>query len=83
MSTTGTLRVGLTIAAALFTLSACQSVTKDDLARVEDEVASLRTQVDAANAKAADAQTAASQCTQTCQETQEKTQRMYEQSLRK
>jgi hypothetical protein len=81
MSTTGTLRVGLTIAAALVFLSAC--ATRDDLARVESDVASLRSQIDAANARAADAQTAASQCTQTCQETQEKTQRMYEQSLRK
>jgi hypothetical protein len=81
MSTTRTLRAGLTIAAALVFLGAC--ATRDDLARVENEVASLRSQVDAANAKAADAQSAASQCTQTCQETQEKAQRMYEQSLRK
>ena len=83
MSTTRTLRLGLTLAAALVMLSACETVTRDDLARVESEVTSLRTEVDGANAKAADAQAAAAQCTQTCQATQEKTQRMYEQSLRK
>jgi hypothetical protein len=83
MSTTGTLRVGLTMAAALVMLGACQTVTQDDLARVESEVAGLRTQVDAANSKAADAQAAAAHCTEVCQATQEKAQRMYEQSLRK
>ena len=83
MSTTGTLRVGLTIAGALLMLGACQTVTPDDLARVESEVASLRTQVNAADAKAADAQAAAAHCTEVCQATQEKAERMYQQSLRK
>ena len=83
MSAMGTLRVGLTIAAALVMLGACQTVTKDDLARVESEVASLRTEVDAANAKSADVQAAAAHCTDVCQATQEKAERMYQQSLRK
>ncbi len=83
MSTTGTLRVGLTIVAALIMLSACQATNPDDLSQLQSEVASLRAQVEADETKAADAQAAAAHCTDICQATQEKSERMYEQSLRK
>ena len=83
MSTTRTVRIGLALAAAVVLLGACETVKPSDLARVEDEVSSLRARVEAAEAKAAQAEAAAMQCTQTCQAVSERTERMFQQSMRK
>ena len=80
---TRTLGLGLTMAAAQMFLSACQTVTPDDLSRVESQVTDLSTRLDAAEARAAQADAAAARCTQTCEANAERVERMYQQSLRK
>jgi Alanine-zipper, major outer membrane lipoprotein len=80
---TRTLRLGLTLAAALAILSACQTVTPDDLSRVENEVADLRARLDATEASAAQATAAALQCTETCEANTARVDRMFQESLRK
>jgi Alanine-zipper, major outer membrane lipoprotein len=83
MSRTKTLKVGLAGVAALLMLSACQTVTPDDLSRVESEVADLRARLDAADASAARATAAAAQCTETCEANTARVDRMFQESLRK
>ncbi len=83
MSVTKTLRIGLTVAASLVMLSACETTTPDEFSQLENDVASLDARLDAAEASSANAQAAASQCTDVCRATEEKAARMYQQSLRK
>jgi Alanine-zipper, major outer membrane lipoprotein len=81
MSKTRTLKVGLTVAAALLMLSACQSSTQmDDLER---RVGVLEGQADSASARASQMEAAANQCTATCQEVEARANRMMQQSQMK
>jgi hypothetical protein len=81
MSKTRTVKVGLTVAAALLMLSACQSSTQmDDLER---RVGVLEGQADSASARASQMEAAANQCTATCQEVEVRANRMMQQSQTK
>jgi Alanine-zipper, major outer membrane lipoprotein len=64
-------------------LSACETVSSDDLTELENEVADLRTRLDAADARSAEAEAAAARCTEVCEATSERTDRMLQQSLQK
>ena len=88
MSKTKTLKVGLTVVAALFILSACATSNSVDklsarVSALEDRANAAQARVSAAEAKAAQLQAAASQCTATCNDIATKAERMYQQSLRK
>ena len=81
MSKTRTIAAGLSVAAALLMLSACQSSTNvDDLER---RVGVLEGQADNASARASQMEAAANQCTATCQEVQVRAQRAFQQSQTK
>ena len=75
------LAVTLTSMAGALVLAGCASTS--DLQRVENEVSELRAMVEAAQARAAEAENKAAQCTQVCEATNEKVDRMFQQSLRK
>jgi hypothetical protein len=81
MSKTRTVAAGLSVAAALLMLSACQSSTNiDDLER---RVGVLEGQADNASARASQMEAAANQCTASCQEAEARAQRMFQQSMTK
>ena len=69
----------LTVAGALFALSACETPTMDDFNSLRSQVANLESRVSAAEARANEASTAAAECRQVC----ERTDRMFQESLRK
>ena len=69
----------LTVAGAVGALSACETPTREQFNTLENRVASLESQVSAAEARANQAATTADECTQVCQ----RTDRMFQQSLRK
>ena len=71
----------LTTMAAALVLAGCAS--SGDLQQVKTEVSELRAMVEAAQARAAAAESSAAQCTQICEATNEKVDRMFQQSLRK
>lgn len=77
------LRFALTFSAALAILGACQTVTPEDLSRVENEVADLRARLDAAEASATQSTAAAARCTETCEANTARVDRMFQESLRK
>ena len=88
MSKAKTFKAGLTVAAALFILSACASSGEvNDLSKrvssLEERANAAQARVGAAEAKAAQLEAAASQCTATCNDIATKAERMYQQSLRK
>ena len=72
---------GLSVAAALLTLSAC--VSPDEVASLDQRVGTLESRLTAAEARATRAEAAANQCTATCQGVEEKTERMFQESMRK
>jgi hypothetical protein len=74
-----TLGTALTVAGALFALSACETPSMDDFNSLRNEVANLESRVSAAETRANEAATAADECTQVC----ERTDRMFQESLRK
>jgi hypothetical protein len=81
MSKTRTIAAGLSVAAALLMLSACQTSTEiDDLER---RVGVLEGQADSASARASQMEAAANQCTATCQEAEARANRMFQQSMTK
>jgi chaperonin cofactor prefoldin len=71
--------LALTLAGALAALSACETPTMEDFNSLQNEVANLESRVSAAEARANESATAANECTQVC----ERTDRMFQQSLRK
>jgi Alanine-zipper, major outer membrane lipoprotein len=77
------LRLGVMVSAALVLLGACQTVTPDDLSRVENEVADLRARLDAAEASTAQSTAAAARCTETCEANTARVDRMFQESMRK
>ena len=81
MSRKGVVRAGLTVAAALVMLSAC--VSPDEVASLDDRVGELERRADAAEARASQLEAAANQCTATCQEVEARTERMFQESMRK
>ena len=76
-----TFGTALTVAGALFALSAC--VSPDEVASLDDRVGALENRVNASEARAAQAEAAANQCTATCQDVEERTERMFQQSMTK
>ena len=71
--------LALTVAGAVAALSACETPTMEDFNSLQSEVASLESRVSAAEARANESATAASECRQVC----ERTDRMFQQNLRK
>jgi hypothetical protein len=69
----------LTGAGALFALSGCETPDTGNYDALRDQVANLESRVAAAEASANTAATTADQCTQVC----ERTEGMFQQSLRK
>lgn len=69
----------LTVTGALFALSACETPSMQDFNALRNQVQNLESRVSAAEARAEEAATAANECTQVCQ----RTDRMFQQSLRK
>ena len=81
MSKTRTIAAGLSVAAALLMLSACQTSTEiDDLER---RVGVLEGQADSASARASQMEAAANQCTATCQEAEARANQMFQKSQTK
>jgi Alanine-zipper, major outer membrane lipoprotein len=81
MAKTRTIAAGLSVAAALLMLSACQTSTEiDDLER---RVGVLEGQADSASARASQMEAAANQCTATCQEAEARANWMFQQSMTK
>lgn len=78
---TKTLGTALTVAGALFALSAC--VSPDEVSSLEDRVGELERRANAAEARASELEAAANQCTATCEEVQTRTERMFQESMRK
>jgi Alanine-zipper, major outer membrane lipoprotein len=74
-----TLKVGLAGAAALLMLSAC--VSPDEVADLDRRVGELESRASAAEARASQLDAAADRCTATCQDTQARAERMYQQSM--
>jgi hypothetical protein len=83
MSKTRTVAAGLSVAAALLMLSACQSSRSSDMDDLERRVGVLEGQADNASARASQMESAANQCTATCQEVQVRAQRAFQQSQTK
>jgi hypothetical protein len=83
MSKAKTVWVGLTVAAALLALGACQSVTPDEMNSLENRVAALESRANAAEARASQLEAAANQCTTTCQDVEQRAERMFQQSQMK
>jgi hypothetical protein len=69
----------LMVAGAVFALSGCETPATEDLDNLRTQVASLEARVGAAAARANEAATTADQCSQVC----ERTDRMFQLSLRK
>jgi hypothetical protein len=69
----------LMVAGALFALSGCETPRTDDMDSLRSQIANLESRVSAAEARANEAATSADQCSQVC----ERTDRMFQQSLRK
>jgi outer membrane murein-binding lipoprotein Lpp len=69
----------LMVSGALFALSGCETPGTDDLDNLRSQVSNLEARVNAAEARANEAATTADQCSQVC----ERTDRMFQQSLRK
>jgi hypothetical protein len=69
----------LTVAGALFALSGCETPDTGNYDALSDQVANLESRVAAAEASANTAASTADQCTQVC----ERTEGMFQQSLRK
>jgi hypothetical protein len=69
----------LTVAGALLALGGCETPGTGDYDALRDQVANLESRVAAAEASANQAATTADQCTQVC----ERTEGMFQQSLRK
>jgi len=76
---TRTLATALSVVGALFALSACETPSMDDFNSLRNQVANLESRVSAAEARADEAAAAAAECRQVC----ERTDRMFQQSLRK
>jgi hypothetical protein len=76
---TRSLGVGVTVAAALLALSACQYPSMDQYNSLSSEVADLRARLDASEATATQAAASAAECRQVC----DRTDRMFQQSQRK
>jgi hypothetical protein len=81
MSKTRTVAAGLSVAAALLMLSACQS--SNDYSELDRRVTDLESRADAASTRASEMEAAANQCTASCQEVQVRAQRMFQQSMTK
>ncbi|MGH6899609.1 MAG: hypothetical protein ACREJ5_24165 [Geminicoccaceae bacterium] len=73
------LGVGVTIAAALLALGACQYPSMDQYNSLSSEVADLRARLDASEATASQAAASAAECQQVCA----RTDRMFQQSQQK
>jgi hypothetical protein len=69
----------LTVAGALFALSACDTPNRNDFDSLSSQVTNLESRVTAAEAAAAESAAAADQCTQVC----ERADRTFQQSTRK
>ena len=81
MSKTRTIAAGLSVAAALLMLSACQS--SNEYSELDRRVTDLESRADAASTRATEMEAAANQCTATCQEVQVRAQRAFQQSQTK
>jgi Alanine-zipper, major outer membrane lipoprotein len=81
MSKTRTIAAGLSVAAALLMLSACQ--TSNEYSELDRRVTDLESRADAASTRATEMESAANQCTATCQEVQVRANRMMQQSQMK
>jgi outer membrane murein-binding lipoprotein Lpp len=73
------LSIVLTVAGAVALLSACETPTMEDFNSLQSEVSNLEARVSAAEARTNEAAAAADQCQQVC----ERTDRMFQESLRK
>jgi hypothetical protein len=71
--------VALTVAGALFALSGCETAGTGDIDDLRSQVANLESRVSAVEASATEAATTADRCTQVC----ERTESMFQQSMRK
>ena len=71
--------LALTVAGALAGLSGCETPTMEQFNTLQSRVASLESQVDAAETRASEAAAGADQCQQVC----ERADRMFQQGLRK
>lgn len=69
----------LMVAGALFALSGCETPRTDDIDSLRSQITNLESRVSAAEARADEAATSADQCSQVC----ERTESMFQQSLRK
>jgi hypothetical protein len=69
----------LTVAGALFALSACDTPSRSDFDSLRSQVANLESRVTAAESSAAESAAAADQCTQVC----DRAERSFQQSTRK
>ena len=78
MLKTPTVTAGLSVAAALLMLSACQSRNEDS--SLDDRVGALESRADAAEGRASQMEAAANQCSATCQEVEMRAERMLQQS---
>jgi hypothetical protein len=81
MSKTRTIAAGLSVAATLLMLSACQS--SNEYSELNDRVGALESRVDAADARASQMEAAANQCTASCQAAEARSSRMFQQSQTK
>ena len=81
MSKTRTIAAGLSVAAALLMLSACQS--SNEYSELDTRVTNLESRADAASTRATEMEAAANQCTATCQEVEVRAQRAFQQSQTK
>jgi hypothetical protein len=71
--------LALTVVGALGALSACETPTREQFNTLQNRVASLESQVSAAQTRANDAAASAGQCQQVC----ERADRMFQQGVRK
>lgn len=69
--------------AALGLLGLAGCAGNGDMATLREEVDALESRVAAAEAMASEAQQAALRCTEICEDVQERSERMFQQSLRK
>jgi uncharacterized protein DUF3359 len=84
MLKTRTVTAGLTLAAAMLMLGACQTSTSSkEIADLDRRVGVLEGQANNASARASQMEAAANQCTASCQEVQARAQRMFQQSMTK
>ena len=83
MPKTRTIAAGLSVAAALLMLSACQSSARNEYSELDRRVTDLESRADAASTRASQMESAANQCTATCQEVQVRAERAFQQSQTK